>query len=95
MTEWSVESSSEKKESIEKRKMKKIFSKLENKNEEKLQSNYVINYTGKTFQINKHNVVVEEVLAEGKEIQLNISDIFCVSSSNLIYKNFLIKKLTF
>ncbi|KAL7028400.1 hypothetical protein ACKWTF_005822 [Chironomus riparius] len=45
--------------------MKKIFSKLENKNEEKLPSNYVTNYTGKVFQINKHSVVVEEILAEG------------------------------
>ncbi|KAG5681157.1 hypothetical protein PVAND_010617 [Polypedilum vanderplanki] len=45
--------------------MKKIFSKLENKNEEKSTSNYVTNYTGKVFQINKHSVVVEEVLAEG------------------------------
>lgn len=46
--------------------MKKIFSKLENnKNEEKLASNYVTNYTGKVFQINKHSVVVEEILAEG------------------------------
>lgn len=46
--------------------MKKIFSKLENKNEEKLPSNYVTNYTGKVFQINKHSVVVEEILAEGE-----------------------------
>lgn len=42
--------------------MKKIFSKLENKNEEKLPST---NFTGKHFQINKHSVVVEEILAEG------------------------------
>lgn len=45
--------------------MKKIFSKLENKNEEKLASTFVTNYTGKVFQINKHSVVVEEILAEG------------------------------
>ena len=43
--------------------MKKIFSKLENnKNEDKLPST---NFTGKHFQINKHSVVVEEILAEG------------------------------
>ena len=47
-------------------KMKKIFSKLENKNEEKISSNFVTNYTGKVFVINKHCVVVEEVLAEGE-----------------------------
>lgn len=47
-------------------KMKKIFSKLENKNDEKISSNFVTNYTGKVFVINKHNVVVEEVLAEGE-----------------------------
>jgi hypothetical protein len=47
--------------------MKKIFSKLENnKNEEKTQSNFTSNYTGKVFQINKHSVVVEEILAEGQ-----------------------------
>lgn len=49
------------------KKMKKIFSKLENKNEEKLPSisgNFT-NFTGKQFQINKHTVVVEEILAEG------------------------------
>lgn len=45
--------------------MKKIFSKLENKNDEKIVSNFVTNYTGKVFQINKHSVVVEEILAEG------------------------------
>lgn len=45
--------------------MKKIFSKLENKNEEKLPSNFVTNYTGKVFQINKHSVIVEETIAEG------------------------------
>lgn len=43
--------------------MKKIFSKLENKNEEKIAST---NFTGKVFQINKHSVVVEEILAEGE-----------------------------
>lgn len=42
--------------------MKKIFSKLENKNEE----NFVTNYSGKVFTINKHSVVVEEILAEGE-----------------------------
>ena len=47
--------------------MKKIFSKLENKNDEKVASNFVMNYTGKVFQINKHSVVVEEILAEGKK----------------------------
>lgn len=46
--------------------MKKIFLKLENKNEEKVASTFVTNYTGKVFQINKHSVVVEEILAEGK-----------------------------
>ena len=46
--------------------MKKIFSKLENKNDEKLSSNFVASYTGKVFVINKNCVVVEEVLAEGK-----------------------------
>lgn len=45
--------------------MKKIFSKLENKNEEKLPSGNFTNFTGKQFQINKHTVVVEEILAEG------------------------------
>lgn len=45
--------------------MKKIFSKLENKNEE----NFVTNYTGKVFTINKHSVVVEEILAEGKSAE--------------------------
>ena len=45
--------------------MKKIFSKLENKNEQKVASNFVTNYTGKVFQINKHSVVVDEILAEG------------------------------
>lgn len=48
--------------------MKKIFksSKLENiKNEEKSSGNFVANYNGKVFQINKHSVVVDEVLAEG------------------------------
>lgn len=45
--------------------MKKIFSKLE-KNEEKTTSNFVTNYTGKVFQVGKHSVVVEEILAEGK-----------------------------
>ncbi|CAO1400505.1 unnamed protein product, partial [Diamesa tonsa] len=45
--------------------MKKIFSKLENKNDEKISSNFVASYTGKVFVINKNCVVVEEVLAEG------------------------------
>lgn len=45
--------------------MKKIFLKLENKNDEKA-ATFVTNYTGKVFQINKHSVVVEEILAEGK-----------------------------
>jgi hypothetical protein len=48
--------------------MKKIFSKLENKNEEKGATTFVANYTGKVFQIGKHSVVVEEILAEGKNI---------------------------
>lgn len=48
--------------------MKKIFSKLENKNDEKIVSNFVTNYTGKVFQINKHSVVVEEILAEGSHL---------------------------
>lgn len=48
--------------------MKKIFSKLENKNEEKVASSFVTNYTGKVFQINKHSVVVEEILAEGAKL---------------------------
>lgn len=46
--------------------MKKIFSKLENKNDEKISSNFVASYTGKVFVINKNCVVVEEVLAEGE-----------------------------
>lgn len=46
--------------------MKKIFLKLENKNDEKGAATFVTNYTGKVFQINKHSVVVEEILAEGK-----------------------------
>lgn len=47
--------------------MKKIFSKLEKNNEEsKSTSNFITNYTGKVFQIGKHNVAVEEVLAEGE-----------------------------
>ncbi len=46
--------------------MKKIFSKLD-KNEEKLPSGNFANFTGKQFQINKHTVVVEEILAEGME----------------------------
>lgn len=46
--------------------MKKIFSKLENnKNDEKPSTNF----TGKHFQINKHSVVVEEILAEGNLIK--------------------------
>lgn len=49
--------------------MKKIFSKLENKNDEKAASNFVTNYTGKVFTINKHSVVVEEILAEGAECE--------------------------
>jgi hypothetical protein len=48
--------------------MKKIFSKLENKNEEKSAAGFVANYTGKVFQIGKHSVVVEEILAEGKDL---------------------------
>jgi hypothetical protein len=43
--------------------MKKIFSKLEKQNEEKLPT---ANFTGKHFQINKHGVTVEETLAEGE-----------------------------
>lgn len=49
--------------------MKKIFkSKLENKEriEDKSIANYSTNFNGKVFQINKHSVVVEEVLAEGE-----------------------------
>lgn len=49
--------------------MKKIFkSKLDNKEriEEKGIANYASNFNGKVFQINKHSVVVEEVLAEGE-----------------------------
>lgn len=57
-------------------KMKKIFSKLENKNEEKVASNFVANYTGKSFQINRHCVVVEEILAEGGKL-LKTSNLFC------------------
>lgn len=52
--------------------MKKIFSKLENKNDEKISSNFVASFTGKVFVINKNCVVVEEVLAEGEiYIKLN------------------------
>lgn len=51
--------------------MKKIFSKLENKNDEKIVSNFVTNYTGKVFQINKLAVVVEEILAEGLPLAQN------------------------
>lgn len=46
--------------------MKKIFSKLENRNEGERHENFVTNYTGKVFTINKHSVVVEEILAEGE-----------------------------
>lgn len=50
--------------------MKKIFkSKLDNKErieEPKGIGTYSSNFNGKVFQINKHSVVVEEVLAEGK-----------------------------
>lgn len=48
--------------------MKKIFSKLENKNEEKATTTFVANYTGKVFQVGKHSVLVEEVLAEGRDV---------------------------
>lgn len=52
--------------------MKKIFSKLENKNEE----NFVPSFTGKVFTINKHSVVVEEILAEGESAeQIAISSV--------------------
>lgn len=73
------------KESIEKEreKMKKIFSKLENKNDEKIPSNYVTNYTGKVFQINKHSVTVEEILAEGKERLKQTKLIFMIFFLNI------------
>jgi Tfp pilus assembly protein PilP len=57
--------------------MKKIFSKLENKNEDKTASSFVTNYTGKVFQINKHSVVVEEILAEGAWLVKNSNQISC------------------
>jgi hypothetical protein len=44
--------------------MKKIFSKLEKQNDEKLPA--TANFTGKHFQINKHGVTVEDTLAEGE-----------------------------
>lgn len=66
--------------------MKKIFSKLENKNEEKVASNFVTNYTGKVFQINKHSVVVEEVLAEGaKLVKRQIYSLLQLSSHSQLF----------
>ncbi|CRK87713.1 CLUMA_CG001503, isoform A [Clunio marinus] len=56
--------------------MKKIFSKLENKNDEKVTST---SFTGKVFQINKHSVVVEEILAEG-----GFAIVFLVKGNNSI-----------
>jgi AP2-associated kinase len=81
--------------------MKKIFSKLENKNEEKSNSNFVTNYTGKVFTINKQSVVVEEILAEGKEhveiifsstlLQLIISSRFLINNLGGFAIVFLVK----
>jgi AP2-associated kinase len=45
--------------------MKKIFSKFENKNEEKTSSNFSSNFVGKVFVVGKVTVVVEDILAEG------------------------------
>lgn len=60
--------------------MKKIFSKLENRNDEKIVSNFVTNYTGKVFQINKHSVVVEEILAEGARAEQSQKEIAALIS---------------
>lgn len=46
--------------------MKKIFSKFENKNEEKVSTNFSSNFVGKVFVVGKVTVVVEDILAEGE-----------------------------
>lgn len=44
--------------------MKKIFSKFDNKNDI-ITTKETSNFVGKTFNINRHPYVVEEILAEG------------------------------
>lgn len=46
--------------------MKKIFKKIEPKNEVVTNSKQETNFVGKVFNVNKTTVTVEEVLAEGK-----------------------------
>lgn len=46
--------------------MKKIFKKSENKAEASTGIKDNTNYVGKSYSIGKYNVVVEDILAEGK-----------------------------